>query len=144
MGRAILIIGGGALLVGVWIYALIDSVRAESSEVRTLPKPAWIVITFLFPVIGSLLWLFFGRPRYVRNSSIATPFSKSRGPVGTQKAPDDDEDFLRFLEQKARREEESRRRAQEMKQDQQEGKKDGGSSPGAPDQDSGKDPDSTK
>lgn len=111
MGRAILIIGAGALLVGIWIYGLIDAARADKQTVRTLPKAAWVLITFLVPIIGCLLWLAFGRPRASR------PVAGGRTASSGIKAPDDDEDYLRFLEQKARRQEESRKRQKDQHND---------------------------
>lgn len=113
MGRAILIIGAGALLVGIWIYGLIDAVRAEKSSVRALPKWAWVLVTFLVPVLGCLLWLFLGRPR-----GAGAVFGRSvRVQDGAMKAPDDDEDYLRFLEQKERR---LKREREEKKSDEDE------------------------
>lgn len=104
MGRAILIIGGAALLVGVWIFSVLDAVQSDRSGVRALPKGAWLVIVFLFPVLGSALWFWLGRPRKSRYGSFGAPVEK---PV---KAPDDDPEYLRFLEAKARREKQDRQR----------------------------------
>lgn len=102
MGRAILIIGGIAFLVGVIIYALIDCIRTEHQRVRGLPKPLWAAAIVLFPLIGAVLWLVLGK-----TGAAATGASTAqRAPS----SPDDDEDYLRFLEQKARRERESRER----------------------------------
>lgn len=100
MGRAILIIGAGAALIGIIIYALIDCARTSPTQVRSLPKPAWLAIILLFPVIGALLWLFVGRPR-----TSGRGLSSSKGAPGAQasKAPDDDEEYLRFLDAKAKR-----------------------------------------
>ena len=63
MGRAILIIGSGALAVGLVIYALIECAQSEKYSVRAVPKGAWLLIILLLPVVGAVLWLFFGRPR---------------------------------------------------------------------------------
>ena len=63
MGRAILIIGAGALAVGVIIYSLIECAQTEKYKVRSIPKGAWILVILLLPVIGAVLWLFFGRPK---------------------------------------------------------------------------------
>ncbi len=75
-----------------------------------MSKVAWIAVIILVPLIGPLLWLFFGRVR-------------KDGPAAQQKrpsAPDDDPEFLRGVEfrrrQAQRREEEERkRREQEQK-----------------------------
>lgn len=63
MGRAILIIGAGALAVGVIIYSLIECAQTEKYKVRSIPKGAWILLILLLPIIGAVLWLFFGRPK---------------------------------------------------------------------------------
>ena len=44
MGRAILIIGSGALAVGLVIYALIECAQSERYRVRAVPKGAWLLI----------------------------------------------------------------------------------------------------
>ncbi|MBM7051939.1 PLD nuclease N-terminal domain-containing protein [Rothia sp. ZJ1223] len=104
-----LIIGAGALLVGIIIYALIDCVRTESWQARALPKPVWLAVIVLFPLVGSLLWLFVGRPQ---DASLLNPLRNDRPSPPPQKAPDDDDEFLRFLDAKAKRERESREREQ--------------------------------
>ncbi len=108
MFRAMLIIGAGALLVGVVIFALVDCARTEASRVRALPKAGWLAVILLFPVVGALLWLFLGKRRG----------ASSFGPVVQQdvpRAPDDDPEYLKFLESRARRQAESRRRAEQEK-----------------------------
>lgn len=108
-----LIIGAGAILVGIFIYALIDCIRSEKWQVRALPKPAWIAVTLLFPLVGALLWLFLGRPK---EAGIFSPLRNTGStPPKVQKAPDDDEEFLRFLDAKAKRERESQQREQERR-----------------------------
>ena len=102
MGRAILIIGAGALAVGVIIYSLIECAQTEKYKVRSLPKGAWILLILLLPVIGAVLWLFFGRPKK------ADPGSQPQRGRG----PDDDPQFLRNLEER-RRQKEHQRRLQE-------------------------------
>lgn len=101
-----MIIGGGALLVALIIYALLDCGRTDRSQVRGVPKPAWILLIIIFPVIGALLWLFLGKQRRP---------STSFGPVTPQprQAPDDDAEYLKFLDARAKREAESRRREEE-------------------------------
>lgn len=99
MGRAILIIGAGALAVGVIIYSLIECAQTEKYKVRSLPKGAWILLILLLPVIGAVLWLFFGRPKKTEPGS-----QPQRG-----RGPDDDPQFLRNLEERRRQKEHERR-----------------------------------
>lgn len=110
MGRALLIIGGVALLLGIWIYSIIDAVQAENSRVRTLPKVAWVLILFFVPLVGSALWFWLGRPRADRFGSFGPPAAKP------ERAPDDDPEFLKFLEAKARREREDAQRQEKKRQ----------------------------
>lgn len=94
MIRAIFIIGIAALAVGVIIYSLIDCARSEARDIRGIRRGPWLAVIILLPVIGGLLWLFLGRPRYL------PPGAKpSRG-----KGPDDDPEFLRKLDEQRRRE----------------------------------------
>lgn len=110
MGRALLIIGGAALLLGIWIYSIIDAVQAENSRVRTLPKVAWVLILFFVPLVGSALWFWLGRPRADKFGSFGPPVTKP------ERAPDDDPEFLKFLEAKARREREDAQRQEKKRQ----------------------------
>ncbi|MCQ9165120.1 MULTISPECIES: PLD nuclease N-terminal domain-containing protein [unclassified Arthrobacter] len=83
--------------VVLFIYGLIDCIRSESTDVRSLPKPVWILVIVLLPLVGVILWLFLGRPHYAAAGEPAT-----RRPLrsGTARftAPDDDPAFLRNLE----------------------------------------------
>ena len=99
MGRAILIIAAGALAVGVIIYALIECAQSDRYRVRAIPKGAWLLVILLLPVVGALLWLFFGRPR--QDDAARAP-ERGRG-------PDDDPQFLRNLEERRKQQEQARR-----------------------------------
>jgi hypothetical protein len=63
---------GGLLLIGFflfWVWAIYDVATVEPSQVRNLPKLAWVVIVVvLFPFlfdIGPFLWVLLGRPARV-------------------------------------------------------------------------------
>src|SRR5262245_22249581 len=71
------------------IYCLVQVVQSRADQVRTLPKWVWIVLIVLIPLLGSIAWLWVGRPHARRSSA---PPRRNR-PV----APDDDPDFLRGL-----------------------------------------------
>ena len=49
------------LVIVLMVGALIDIITREDSQVRFLPKMAWIVIVILLPLIGGLLWFAIGR-----------------------------------------------------------------------------------
>lgn len=125
MFRAMLIIGAGALVVGLTIYALLDAVRTPAREERTLPKWLWVLVILFFPVVGPVLWLLLGRPKRERGTrgSISRPGTARRGNIPSMASPDDDEAYLRWLKAKAERERASRdaeRKSQEAGTDRHE------------------------
>lgn len=89
--RAIILL----LIVGVAIYAFIDCARTRPEEVRGLPRPAWLILILIAPVLGPLLWLFVGRGGPSGGSAPR--------PAPRTLAPDDDPDFLMSLEIERRR-----------------------------------------
>ena len=68
------------------IYCVVDCVQSDDSQVRGIPRLVWVFVILLFPIAGSLAWLFAGRPK-------ATPAPRRPLPRG----PDDDPDFLKGL-----------------------------------------------
>jgi len=78
------------------IYGLIDCLRSEPADVRSIPKPAWILVILLLPLIGVILWFLFGRPQYA--ASTTRPGSSYASRPTQYVAPDDDPAFLRTLE----------------------------------------------
>ena len=81
-----------AVLV-VFVYGLVDVIRADPRQTKGISKPAWIVVQIVLPVIGAILWFLIGRPRG------ETP---ARATYSHTLAPDDDPDFLRNLELRRR------------------------------------------
>ncbi|NHU84660.1 hypothetical protein GWK18_03465 [Kocuria sp. JC486] len=92
MIRAIAIIGAAALAVGVIIYSFFDCLRSDPRDIRGIGRGPWIAVILLLPVIGGILWLAFGRPRY---TSAGSEPARGRG-------PDDDPAFLREIDEKRR------------------------------------------
>jgi hypothetical protein len=95
-------------LVVLWLYTLIDCIRTPRSEVRLLPKGMWILLMILpTSVLASGLYWLVGRPLKQQGDG--------RGGLGARrgpKAPDDDPEFLRKVDEKAWRERMERRRRQ--------------------------------
>ena len=106
------------LALALTIYALIDAARSYEDEVAYLPKPWWVVLILLVPVLGPLAWLGAGRRRReaasgpswferARRAAAATGMPGRPGPVAPAQrprpaprptlAPDDDPDFLARL-----------------------------------------------
>lgn len=118
MIRAMLIIGGAALIVGLTLYTLLDAVRTPAHEARTLPKWLWVLVTLLFPVVGPLMWLILGRPKAQPAAGARRGFGQRRNtPTPSVSSPDDDEEYLRWLKAKAERERRSREAESNNKQD---------------------------
>lgn len=78
------------------LYALIDCIRTDDSQVKGLPKIVWVLIIILIWVVGPLAWIFAGRDRRWELPERHKP----PRPV----APDDDPDFLRDLDLDVKRE----------------------------------------
>ncbi|WP_298592858.1 PLD nuclease N-terminal domain-containing protein [uncultured Rothia sp.] len=119
MIRAMLIIGGAALIVGLTLYTLLDAVRTPAHEARTLPKWLWVLVTLFFPVVGPLMWLILGRPKAQPAAGAPRPgFGQRRStPAPSVSSPDDDEEYLRWLKAKAERERRSREAESNTTQD---------------------------
>ena len=49
------------LILVFFVVALIDIILRDSSQVKHLPKVAWIFIVILLPLIGGVLWFAIGR-----------------------------------------------------------------------------------
>lgn len=75
------LIVGGLLAVAAAVYAAVDCALTEPERLRALPRPLWLVVILLLPVVGPLLWFVFGRGTAVV--------------VGRPTGPDDDPVFLR-------------------------------------------------
>jgi hypothetical protein len=85
------------LVVVLVVYALVDCLQSPGGEVHGLPKPLWLAIIVLLPLVGPLAWLVAGRQR-----GRASPVART----GRSVAPDDDPEFLWRLDQQRRRDDE--------------------------------------
>lgn len=72
----------------ITVYTLVDCARTDSTEIRNLPKWAWILLIVIIGTIGSVAYWILGRPKRTRPPR-----------PGTHRIipPDDDPDFLRKL-----------------------------------------------
>jgi hypothetical protein len=107
------------------VYCFLDVIRTPASAVRNLPKPVWLILCFVPPILGPLSWLLLGRPQSSQFGGAASvPYKGNAGRFpeydrpgrAVPQNPDDDEAFLRGLreraEQQRRKAEEERRRAE--------------------------------
>lgn len=102
MARVLLVLAG----VAVTIYALVDAVRADDADVRVMPKPYWVTLVILFPVLGALAWLIWGRPVPDQPNwweALARGRFGTRATPGRDSAPDDDPGFLAALDDPVRK-----------------------------------------
>lgn len=53
---------GGAVLLFLWVYCVVDVVVTDSMLVRNLPKSTWLFLVIFVPTVGSIVWLVAGRP----------------------------------------------------------------------------------
>lgn len=91
--------GGFAVIALIlWLIALAESITADESLIRNLPKVLWIILILIIFPIGAILWFILGRPvragrdlAYKGNTGAAP--RAHRGPL----APDDDPTFLDSL-----------------------------------------------
>ena len=107
-----LVPSGVAAVLGLLllVYCLLNVATTPEDQVRTLPKPVWLLLVILLPFVGSLAWLLAGRPQRAAGTpgvgGPSTPRARRRPTAAS--SPDDDEGFLRSLRERA---EEQRRRA---------------------------------
>ena len=104
----------GAIVLLIWVAALIDVIVADEYRVRHLPKFGWLIIVILIPLAGSLVWFIVGRPEgsAAQVPHRTTGFPEYERPQYREPArgPEDEEEFLRKVRARA---EAQRRRARE-------------------------------
>ena len=50
----------GVVMLGLWLFCILDVITTDQSRIRNLPKLAWLFIVILIPDIGSIAWLIAG------------------------------------------------------------------------------------
>jgi len=109
MGRVLPVVLGVALI----IYAFIDCVRTPPRLMPPgLPKPVWLLVIALVPLIGALAWLLVSR---------LPAQGTSRGRRPRPVAPDDDPEFLANLDWQARKAHYERLRREREQREAEEG-----------------------
>lgn len=94
------------LLIALVVYALVDCVRSDDSDMPVgLPKALWVILIVVFPGAGALAWLVVSRVSrqaagQVRGGGGTTGHPSRpapRRPAPRPVAPDDDPEFLAGL-----------------------------------------------
>ena len=106
------------------VYCFLDVIRTPGTHVRNLPKPVWLILCFIPPILGPIAWLLFGRPP--ESSTASMPYKGNRGiPAEYDRpgraaaaSPDDDAAFLRSLRERA---EQPRRAAEQQRRQREDG-----------------------
>ncbi|MFD6565035.1 PLD nuclease N-terminal domain-containing protein [Micromonospora profundi] len=87
--------------------ALISCLSAEEDQIRSLPRLVWALIILFFPLVGSIAWFVAGR---ARRPGAANGIGKiwSGGSAAQRRplAPDDDPEFLRSVQERAKKQDE--------------------------------------
>jgi hypothetical protein len=96
-----LVIGGVAVLA-LTVYALVDLFVTQTARVRAFPKPVWIAVIVILPLLGPILWLFVGKNRRIPKQT-------------TPMFPDDDMGFLGRIDRESA-EDRIRRLEEELRQ----------------------------
>lgn len=80
------------LVLAAMIYGIVDCAQSDDRTRRNIPLWVWVALMILLPAAGTIIWLVVSR--------LTTPGPEVRHerPV----APDDDPEFLRYLERRAR------------------------------------------
>jgi Phospholipase_D-nuclease N-terminal len=86
------------------VIALISCLSAEESDIRALPRYAWVLIILLFSPVGPIAWFVAGKERYSQpRQRVWAPgsgFPENQRPDSRPDrtvAPDDNPDFLRGI-----------------------------------------------
>lgn len=77
------------------VFTTVFAASASKTEVRLLPKWAWVLISLLVPGVGGILYLALGRPKPTAPGAGFGSGARTR-----TVAPDDDPEFLRRLRER--------------------------------------------
>jgi hypothetical protein len=96
----------GLVVFAMWIFSLVDVVSSNEGAIRHLPKLWWLLIVLFFPFAGSVAWLVAGRPASgsgISKHERAMPHYPEYDRPGRAAAttPDDDDEFLRKIRDRA-------------------------------------------
>ena len=99
-------LGFGLVVFALWVFSLVDLIGSDEGAIRHLPKLWWLLIVLFFPFAGSIAWLVAGRPAgaprrsaYEREVPQYPEYDRPGRAAAT--SPDDDEEFLRKIRERA-------------------------------------------
>jgi hypothetical protein len=96
----------GLVVLGLWLFCVLDVITSDESAVRNLPKLMWVVIVIFLFDIGAIAWLIAGRPQAAKQSlpykgNTGVPPEYDRPGRAAASSPDDDAAFLLQLRERA-------------------------------------------
>jgi hypothetical protein len=114
------------VMLALWVFCIIDVITTPESDVRNLPKMAWLFIVLILPDVGSIVWLVAGRNWQGRTGSYGSATAAAAYPEYDRPGravpanPDDDEAFLKRVRDRAetQRREYQERRKRELQEEQ--------------------------
>jgi len=122
----------GLMLFGLWLFCIIDVITTDESQMRNLPKVAWVLLVLFLFDLGALIWLIAGRNWQGAGSPRPAPKGAGRAFPEYDRPgryvppdPDADEAFLRSLRDRAdeQRRAYDQRRREELKAEEERLKK---------------------
>jgi phospholipase D-like protein len=96
----------GLVVFALWVFSLVDVISSDEGAIRHLPKIGWLLIVLFFPFAGSVAWLAAGRPagapgRSKHERAVPEFPEYDRPGRAAATSPDDDEEFLRKIRERA-------------------------------------------
>ena len=96
----------GLVVLGLWLFCILDVITTDESQVRNLPKMVWVFIVIFLFEIGAIAWLIAGRPQAWQRSmpskgNTGIPPEYDRPGRATADNPDDDAAFLAQVRERA-------------------------------------------
>ncbi|MGI5523003.1 PLD nuclease N-terminal domain-containing protein [Micromonospora sp. CA-259024] len=89
--------------IALAVCALISCLSAEEGQIRALPRIAWVLIILFFPLVGSIAWFVAGRePRSAAGKGWSGGHRSAERQRPRPVAPDDDPEFLRSVQDRAK------------------------------------------
>lgn len=107
----------GLMVMALWVFCLVEAISSPEDKIRNLPKIAWILIVLFFPFAGSVAWLVAGRPQpgagRAAHERAVPDFAKYDRPGRAPATrPEEAQEFLRNVRERAEAQRRSYRAAQ--------------------------------
>ncbi len=87
------------------VFVTVFAASANPRDVRILPRWMWVILCLIVSPIGGIAYLLVGRPGAPFGAGAQTAAAEA---TPTYRAPDDNPQFLRDLDERIRREREER------------------------------------